>query len=138
MPPSSATNPQAGAVSESPAATLGRAFVDALGRKDFDEIFALLQPDIDFRGLTPGRVWEASNARAVVDDVVRQWFEESDELEELVSTESDSFADRQRVSYRFIGRNEDGPFVVEQQAYYTQRDGRIDWMRVLCSGFRPR
>jgi len=26
--------------------------------------------------------------------------------------------------------------VVEQQAYFTERDGRIDWMRVLCSGFR--
>jgi hypothetical protein len=74
----------------------------------------------------------------VIDDVLRRWFEDSDELEELVSTESDSFADRQRVSYRFVGRNENGPFVVEQQAYYTERCGRIDWMRILCSGFRPR
>jgi hypothetical protein len=31
-----------------------------------------------------------------------------------------------------------GPFVVEQQAYYTDRSGQITWMRVLCSGFRPR
>jgi hypothetical protein len=29
-----------------------------------------------------------------------------------------------------------GSFVVEQQAYYTERDGQITWMRVLCSGFR--
>jgi hypothetical protein len=28
--------------------------------------------------------------------------------------------------------------VVEQQVYYTSRDGRINWMRVLCTGFRPR
>jgi hypothetical protein len=28
-------------------------------------------------------------------------------------------------------------FVVEQQAYTTEKDGRINWMRVLCSGFRP-
>ena len=141
MPRSSATEPPAGAkraVSEPPDATLGRAFADALGRKDFDQIAALLQPEIDFRGLTPGRAWEASNARGVIDDVLRRWFEDSDELEELVSSESDSFADRQRVSYRFVGRNENGPFVVEQQAYYTERYGRIDWMRILCSGFRPR
>jgi hypothetical protein len=32
----------------------------------------------------------------------------------------------------------DGPFVVEQQAYYEERDGRIGWMRVVCSEFRPR
>ena len=27
--------------------------------------------------------------------------------------------------------------VVEQQAYYSTTDGRISWMQVLCSGFRP-
>ena len=31
----------------------------------------------------------------------------------------------------------DGRFVVEQQAYLEERDGRIGWMRVMCSGFRP-
>jgi hypothetical protein len=66
------------------------------------------------------------------------WFEDSDEIEQVVSIDTDSFADRARVAYRFHGHNPDGPFVIEQQAYYTQRDGRIDWMRVLCSRFRPR
>jgi hypothetical protein len=118
--------------------TLGRAFAEALARKDFDQVMGLLHPEIDFRGLTPGRSWEASGAPAVVEDVLHQWFEDSDELEQLISIETDSFADRERVAYRFHGRNPDGPFVVEQQAYYSERDGRIDWMRVLCSGFRAR
>lgn len=113
-------------------------FAEALGRKDFDAVMALLDPSIDFRGLTPGRAWEATDADAVVDGILRQWFEETDELEEIVSIEADSFADRQRVSYRFRGHNADGSFVVEQQAYYTESDGRINYMRVLCSGFRPR
>jgi hypothetical protein len=26
---------------------------------------------------------------------------------------------------------------VEQQAYLEERNGRIGWMRVLCSGFQP-
>jgi hypothetical protein len=26
---------------------------------------------------------------------------------------------------------------VEQQAYLSERDGRIGWLRVLCSGYRP-
>jgi hypothetical protein len=25
---------------------------------------------------------------------------------------------------------------VEQQAYFEERDGRITWMRVLCSGYQ--
>jgi hypothetical protein len=117
--------------------TTGRAFAEALARKNFDAVTALLDPDIDFRGLTPGRAWEASGARRVVDDVLRHWFEDSDELEQVLSIETGSVADRERVTYRFRGQNPDGPFVVEQQAYYTENDGRITWMRVLCSGFRP-
>ena len=33
--------------------------------------------------------------------------------------------------------NPEGDFLVEQQAYLTSRDGQIEWMRVLCSGFQP-
>jgi hypothetical protein len=115
---------------------VGHRFAEALGRKDFAAVLALLDPAIDFRGLTPGRVWEASGADAVGDDILRRWFEDTDELEEILSIETDIFADRQRVSYRFSGHNADGPFVVEQQAYYTECNGRINWMRVLCSGSR--
>lgn len=117
---------------------LGPRFAEALGRKDFADVMGLLDPRIDFRGLTPGRVWEATEAHAVVDGILRQWFEDTDELDEIVSIDGDGFADRQRVSYRFHGHNADGPFVVEQQAYYTESNGRINYMRVLCSGFRPR
>jgi hypothetical protein len=117
---------------------LGTAFAAALSRKEFGEVAALLHQEVDFRGLTPGRTWEASSPDQVVDEVLTKWFEPSDELERLVSVETDSVGDRRRVAYRLEGRNPDGPFVVEQQAYYSERDGRIGWMRVLCSGFRPR
>jgi hypothetical protein len=46
-------------------------------------------------------------------------------------------ADRDRVGWRFAVSTPDGPHLVEQQAYYSTPDGRISWMRVLCSGFRP-
>lgn len=124
----------AGAATNEP---LGRTFAETLGRKDFAAVLALLDREIDFRALTPGRAWEASGS-AVVEHVLRQWFKDTDELEEIVSIDTDSFADRERVGYRFRGRNQDGPFIVEQQAYYSARDHRIHWMRVLCSGFRPR
>lgn len=136
---SSLTNPAAAEAEavDPPGQAVGRAFAEALARKDFARIRALLHPEIDFRGLTPGRTWEASDAQDVLSNVLRQWFEDSDEIEELVQIETDSVADRQRVAYRFRGRNPDGPFVVEQQAYFSEHEGRITWMRVLCSGFRP-
>ena len=117
--------------------TLGESFARALGEKDFERIIQLLHPEIDFCGLTPGRSWTAHGPEQVVGDVLTRWFEPSDEIERVQRVQSDAFADRGRVGYRFAGRNGDGPFVVEQQAYYAERDGRIGWMRIVCSGFRP-
>ena len=118
-------------------ASLGTAFATALAAKDFDAIRAMLHPEVDFRGLTPGRAWEASDPDALIGSVLRQWFEDSDEIEELLKLETDAFADRERVGYRFRVRNPDGLFEVEQQVYIGERDGRIGWMRSVCSGFRP-
>lgn len=119
-------------------AQIGRAFAEALGRKQFDLLLELLAPQIDFRALTPRRAWEADDALSVVDEILRRWFKDTDEIDEIASIDIDSVGDRRRVAYRFHGRNEDGPFALEQQAYYNERDGRIEWMRVLCSGYRPR
>lgn len=119
------------------AATLGTEFARALAVKDFTQGLDLLHSEIDFRGLTPSRNWEASDADAVISGVLREWFEDSDEIEALERLESDAFADRERVGCRFSVRNPDGDFLVEQQAYLSARDGQIGWMRVVCSGFRP-
>jgi hypothetical protein len=117
--------------------TLGAEYATALAAKDFDRILALLHPEVDFRGMTPRRFWEATGPEAVVSDVLRLWFEDSDAIESLEQIETDAFADRARVGYRLSVRNPDGRFLVEQQAYLSERDGRIGWMRVVCSGFRP-
>jgi hypothetical protein len=118
--------------------SLGARFASALAEKDFEAVQELLHPEVDFGGLTPRRSWEASEPSAVVSDVLRLWFEDSDEIESLDALATDAFADRERVGYRLSVRNPEGRFVVEQQAYLSERDGRIGWMRVLCSGFRPR
>lgn len=117
--------------------TLGADFARALAAKDFGRIADLLHPEIDFRGLTPRRIWEAGDGDAVIAGVLREWFDESDEIEALERLETDAFADRERVGYRFTVNNPEGRFTVEQQAYLSARDGRIGWMRVLCSGYRP-
>jgi hypothetical protein len=118
-------------------ASLGASFADALAVKDFDQIRGLLHPEIDFRGLTPRKNWEANDPDAVIGSVLREWFEDSDEIEELVQVETDAFADRERVAYRFRVRNPEGLFLVEQQVYLSERDGQIGWMRTLCAGYRP-
>lgn len=115
----------------------GVQFATALAAKDFARLRGLFASDVDFRGLTPSRSWQAAGPDAVVDEILMCWFEPEDQIEALEQLESDSFADRERVGYRFKVNNADGEFLVEQQAYVGSTDGRIDWMRVVCSGFRP-
>jgi hypothetical protein len=36
------------------------------------------------------------------------------------------------------GNQQDGgQFLLEQQAYYRTNGGRISWLRIACSGYRP-
>jgi hypothetical protein len=117
--------------------TLGAEFARAFAAKDTARIRALIHPQIDFRALTPNQFWEASGPDAVLSILFDDWLEESDEVRALEQLESDTVVDRERIGYRFSVRNPDGEFLVEQQAYVRERDGVIDWMRVVCSGFRP-
>lgn len=119
------------------AEALGNEFARALAAKDFDRLSQLIHPEVDFRGLTPSRAWETGDATHLLGTILTQWFEDSDEILSLEHLESDAFADRARIGYRFKVRNPDGLFEVEQQAYLAARDDRIGWMRVVCSGFRP-
>ena len=119
------------------AASLGERFARALAAKDFDRVASLLHPEVDFRGMTPGRFWQASTATQVIDEVLRSWFEDSDQIEELLRVDTGRVADRQRVAWRLAVSNPDGSFLVEQQAYYETGDGSITWMRAMCSGYRP-
>jgi hypothetical protein len=117
--------------------SVGERFVAAFAAKDFQRAGELLDPEVDFRALTPNRAWEASGADAVVSEVLTRWLEDSDHVEGISDIETGGVADRKRVAFRVRGHNDDGPFILEQQAYYTERDGRIDWLRMLCSGMRP-
>ena len=120
-----------------PQTTLGTDFAHAFADKDGDRVRELVHPEIDFRGLTPSRNWEATDVDALVEILFENWLEDSDEVESLESVETDSFADRERVGYRLAVHSPDGRHLVEQQAYIEERDGKIGWMRVVCSGFRP-
>jgi hypothetical protein len=117
--------------------TLGAEFARAFAGKDSARMRELLHPEVDFKGLTPSRSWEASGPDAVIDILFGSWLEDTDQVEGLDAVEDDAVADRARVGYRCSVTNPDGRFVFEQQAYLSARDGQIDWMRVVCSGFRP-
>lgn len=118
--------------------TLGVRLARAIAAKDEPALRAVLADDVDFRGLTPGRMWEGTGPDAVVETVFGSWFEPADEIERVVDvTERDDVADTSHVSYRFDLVTPGGSYVAEQQAYYRGTD-TIEHLRVMCSGFRPR
>jgi hypothetical protein len=116
--------------------SLGLGFAEAFAAKDADRLLELLHPEVEFRALTPRRSWEADDRKAVLSVLLGEWLEADDEVEAIERLDGDAFADRERVGYRFRVNNPEGQFLVEQQAYISERDGQIAWMRVLCSGFR--
>jgi hypothetical protein len=117
--------------------TAGEEFARALIEKDFERIGDLLDPQVDFAGLTPSRHWQATSPDEVITGVLRIWLDDTDDVEALEHVETAIVGDRERVGYRFTVNNPKGRFVVEQQAYLEAHGGRITWMRVVCSGFRP-
>ncbi|HEX2372663.1 MAG TPA: hypothetical protein VHO93_01660 [Actinomycetota bacterium] len=70
--------------------TLGEQFARALAAKDFGQVADLLHPEVDFRGLTPGRFWEATGPAQVVGEVLTRWFEDQDHIEALVALDTGS------------------------------------------------
>ena len=118
--------------------TLGTRLAHAIAAKDEAALRGLLADDVDFKGLTPGRVWEGTGPDDVVEAVFGSWFGPSDTIERVVDVaERDPVADTAHVSYRFDLSNATGTYVAEQQAYYRGGDS-IEHLRVMCSGFRPR
>jgi len=61
----------------------------------------------------------------------------ADQVDRLVSVEHGTVGDRHHVGHRFEGHSGDEAWACEQHAHCEQRDGRIAWLRVVCSGMRP-
>jgi hypothetical protein len=117
---------------------LGDDFARAIAAKDADALLELLQPDLDFRAMTPGRFWESRSAAEVVEGFVfGRWFGPADRIDALEAVECDAFANRQRVGYRLRVTRDGMPHIVEQQAYFSTDGDRISWLRIMCAGYCP-
>ena len=117
-------------------ADLGLRFVRALAAKDRVALSDVLDPQVEFRGLTPSSGWEASTPDGVCEILFGSWFEPLDHIQDVLEVESIPFADRDRLHYRLRVEREGADYLVEQHGYYDVADGRIARMHLMCSGFR--
>jgi ketosteroid isomerase-like protein len=117
---------------------LGERLALAIAARDAAALTALLAPDVSFRALTPGKFWEADDAGVVVDDMILgKWFSPERSITAILGVDCNTVGAVDHVAYRFRARRPDGDFLMEQQAYLTTENGRINWLQILCSGYVP-
>jgi hypothetical protein len=120
------------------AEVVGERFAQALAAKDALELKALLQSDVDFRAMTPGKFWEATDVDVIVDEtMLGTWFAPERRITEVVAVQTENVGSLDRVGYRFKVECPDGEFIIEQQAYFETDGDKISWLRIMCSGFLP-
>ncbi|HEX5401540.1 MAG TPA: hypothetical protein VFX16_04475 [Pseudonocardiaceae bacterium] len=115
----------------------GERFANAVAAQDPAALRAVLADHVDFAALTPGGHWTATGPAEVDDIVLGHWFAPDRRIVELSSVTTAEVADCQHVGYRLLVQRDGADHVVEQQAFYTVLDGGIDWIRIVCSGYRP-
>jgi hypothetical protein len=118
---------------------LGTAFVKALAARDWDTLAEVLDPAVELRAVTPGRVWTAADACAAVAEVFAVWFPGDEVTEAVESLAVGDVLGRARVDYTLRVRNAKGNrYLVEQRAYLdAASDGdRLQRIELICAGFR--
>ncbi|HEV3214936.1 MAG TPA: nuclear transport factor 2 family protein [Vicinamibacterales bacterium] len=113
---------------------VGERFVNAVHKQAWTELATCFHEQVQFNALIP-RGLRTATGRAGATNCLKQWFGDADKLL-LLSSNVEQVEDRLHISYRFRA-HEDRWYVVEQHAYCTVRDGHIERMDLLCSGFRP-
>lgn len=117
--------------------TLGARLAAAIVARDRSSLSSLCATPIEFRAVTPRRFWDAETPTEVADIVLDTWFDGSKQITDVSLVEHDTVGDVQKISYRMSVLTGAGPTVIEQVGYYTEQNGRITHLRLICSGFRP-
>ena len=105
--------------------------LEALAARDWDALATLFAEDATLRMQTPGPLREDAGPSAIAARF-RFWFGELDGFE-LREADAVPVADRVRVHYRVAG----GGRTTDHTGYLAVEDGRIAWLVMTCSGFRP-
>lgn len=109
----------------------------AIAAHDATALRALFSTPVTFRAVTPRRFWDAETPVGVADIILGTWFGPDKTVTDVTFVEADTVGDVNKVSYRMTVDQPSGRTVIEQVAYYTEQDGRITHLRLVCSGFRP-
>lgn len=122
-------------VTTAQAGDVATSFLEALARRDFEELAATFAPEGKLRGLVPTALREAEGREAIAErfgiwNGAEEW--------ELLEVDAEEFADVIKLRWRVASTDHAlGQTVYEQTAYAAVGEGGIVWMNLVCSGERP-
>jgi TusA-related sulfurtransferase len=118
---------------------LGEGWILAITERSLGRLEQFCQPDVNSLMLIPKGLVTLGNAVDLVAKF-RQWFGactnfqvEESRVSQIVNRAGGWLG----IFYRFRLQDHDAWFVVEQQLYCTLKDGRVEQLHLLCSGFQP-
>ena len=117
-----------------PEQQLGEDWIRAIGEGAPDRLEAFCQPRVNSRLLTPGQFTNLDKAADLVAKY-RDWFDGCTDFR-LEASRIDRIGKRLGVFYRFLLRDHEDWYRIEQQLFCTLRDGRVQQLHLLCSGFQ--
>ena len=121
-------------VERSPEQQLGEDWIRAIAEGAPDRLQAFCQARINSRLLTPGQFTNLDKATDLVAKY-QDWFEGCSDFQ-LEASRIDRIGKRLGIFYRFLLRDHDDWFRIEQQLFCTLKDGRVQQLHLLCSGFQ--
>jgi hypothetical protein len=111
--------------------------VHAIAAQDGQALRSLFATPVVFRAVTPRRFWDAETPWGISDIVLGVWFDPTKTVTAITSLEAGALGDTRKIGYAMAVDLPTGPAVIEQVAYYSEQEGLITQMRLVCSGFLP-
>jgi tRNA 2-thiouridine synthesizing protein A len=114
---------------------LGEEWIHAVIEKDFKHLTRICHPDVSSRLMTPNCIHSLENATDLTQQV-EKWFGECDSIEKEQARVA-MVGEKLAIFYRLRFEENGAPYTVEQQIFCSLRDGHIDQLMLICSGFQP-
>ncbi len=113
----------------------GEDWIRAITDRDFKQLSTICYPDVKSTLLLPKRIAQLESATDLIKEV-EYWFGEYDFVQEEQSRVA-MVGEKLAIFYRLRCKVGGGAKIVEQQLYCNIRDGRIEQVRLICSGVQP-
>ncbi len=114
---------------------MGEVWIQAITEGAFDRLEQFCHPEITSLLLTPKRFTTLENAVDLVAKY-RDWFGECTNIQ-VEGSRVGRVGERLGIFYRFLLKKDGDWHTIEQQVYFTLKDGRVQRLHLLCSGFQP-